>query len=64
MIGKHIANPKTHSSFKILNGYITGKTKRRLTEAGEKIAFTGCLNLFSVDTATLEMESLAFQNKR
>jgi hypothetical protein len=42
MIGKHIANPKTHSSFKVLNDYITGKAKRRLEEAGEKIAFTGC----------------------
>jgi hypothetical protein len=64
MIGKHVANPKTHSSFRVLNDYITGKTQRRLEEAGEKIAFTGCLNLFSVNTATLEMESLAFQNKR
>jgi hypothetical protein len=64
MIGKHIANPKTRSSFRALNDYITGKSKRRLEEAGEKIAFTGCLNLVSVNTATLEMESLAFQNKR
>ena len=64
MIGKHIANPKTHSSFKTLNDYITGKSKRRLEDAGEKIAFTGCLNLISVDTATLQMNSLAFQNKR
>jgi hypothetical protein len=64
MIGKHIANPKTHSSFKTLNEYITGKTKRRLEEAGEKITFTGCLNLISVDIATLQMNSLAFQNKR
>ena len=30
----------------------------------EKIAFTGCLNLASVETATMEMESLAFRNKR
>jgi hypothetical protein len=64
MIGKHIANPKTRSSFQTLNDYITGKSKRRLAEAGEKIAFTGCLNLMSVDTATLQMNSLAFQNKR
>jgi hypothetical protein len=64
MIGKHIANPNTHSSFKTLNDYITGKSRRRLEEAGEKIAFTGCLNLMSVDTATLQMNSLAFQNKR
>jgi hypothetical protein len=64
MIGKHIANPKTRSSFQTLNDYITGKSKRRLEEAGEKIAFTGCLNLISVDTATLQMNSLAFQNKR
>jgi hypothetical protein len=64
MIGKHIANPKTRSSFQTLNDYITGKSKRRLEEAGEKIAFTGCLNLMSVDTATLQMNSLAFQNKR
>ena len=57
-------NPKTHSSFKTLNDYITGRSKRRLEDAGEKIAFTGCLNLMSVDTATLQMNSLAFQNKR
>jgi hypothetical protein len=61
MIGKHIANPKTRSSFKVLNGYITGRTKR---QPGEKIAYTGCLNLASVETGTLEMESLAFLNKR
>jgi hypothetical protein len=62
MIGKHITkNPKTRSSFKGLNDYITGKTRR---QAEDKIAFTGCLNLASVETATLEMESLAFLNKR
>jgi hypothetical protein len=62
MIGKHITkNPKTRSSFKGLNDYITGKARR---QAEDKIAFTGCLNLASVETATLEMESLAFQNKR
>jgi hypothetical protein len=44
-----------------LNDYITGKTRGR---PGEKIALTGCLNLASVETATIEMESLAFQNKR
>ena len=48
MIGKPIANPNTHSSFKALNDYITGKSKRRLEDAGEKIAFTGCLNLIHV----------------
>jgi hypothetical protein len=58
MIGKHIANPKTHSSFRTLNDYITGKTQRRLEEAGEKIAFTGCLNLSFVETATMGMEFL------
>ncbi|MDR1508629.1 MAG: relaxase/mobilization nuclease domain-containing protein, partial [Synergistaceae bacterium] len=62
MIGKHITNPKTRSSFSALNAYITGKSKGR--PQGEKIAFTGCLNLASVETATLEMESLAFLNKR
>jgi hypothetical protein len=62
MIGKHITkNPKTRSSFAALNGYITDETKR---QPGEKIAYTGCLNLTSVETATLEMESLAFLNKR
>ncbi|MDR1508637.1 MAG: relaxase/mobilization nuclease domain-containing protein, partial [Synergistaceae bacterium] len=61
MIGKHIPSPKGHSSFKGLNDYITGKTNR---QPGEKIALTGCLNLASVETATIEMESLAFQNKR
>jgi hypothetical protein len=60
MIGKHIPSPKGHSSFKGLNDYITGKTSR---QPGEKIALTGCLNLASVETATIEMESLAFQNK-
>jgi hypothetical protein len=61
MIGKHIANPKGHSSFAGLNDYITGKAKRT-TE--EKISFTDCVNLASIETATMEMESLAFQNKR
>ena len=61
MIGKHISSPKRHSSFQGLNDYITGKTNR---QPEEKIAFTDCLNLASVDTATLEMESLAFQNTR
>jgi hypothetical protein len=61
MIGKHIPSPEHNSSFKGLNDYITGKTNRR---PEEKIAVTGCLNLASVDTATMEMESLAFQNKR
>jgi hypothetical protein len=60
MIGKHIPSPKGHSSFKGLNDYITGKTKG---QPGEKIALTSCLNLASVETATIEMESLAFQNK-
>ncbi|MDR3164300.1 MAG: relaxase/mobilization nuclease domain-containing protein, partial [Synergistaceae bacterium] len=62
MIGKHIRNPKGRSSFKGLNDYITGKSKRQQSE--EKIACTGCVNLASVETATLEMESCAFQNKR
>ncbi|MDR1510432.1 MAG: relaxase/mobilization nuclease domain-containing protein [Synergistaceae bacterium] len=62
MIGKHITNPKTRSSFSALNAYITGKSKGQ--PPGEKIAHTGCLNLASVETATLEMESLAFLNKR
>jgi RNA polymerase-interacting CarD/CdnL/TRCF family regulator len=44
-----------------LNDYITGRTNR---QPEEKIAFTDCLNLASVDTATLEMESLAFRNTR
>jgi hypothetical protein len=61
MIGKHIPSPEHNSSFKGLNDYITGKSNRR---PEEKIAFTGCLNLASVETATMEMESLAFQNKR
>jgi hypothetical protein len=61
MIGKHIPSPEHNSSFKGLNDYITGKTNMR---PEEKIAFTGCLNLASVETATMEMESLAFQNKR
>ncbi len=63
MIGKHIANTKERSSFKTLGDYITGKGKRQ-SEDGEKIAYSDCLNLASVETATLEMESLAFQNKR
>jgi hypothetical protein len=61
MIGKHIQNLKGQSSFKRLNDYITGKTNRK---PEEKIAFTDCINLTSVETATLEMEALAFQNKR
>ena len=61
MIGKHIPSPKGHSSFKGLNDYITGKTN---PQPGEKIAFSECLNLLSVETATVEMESLAFKNKR
>jgi hypothetical protein len=61
MIGKHVPRPKHSSSFKGLNDYITGKTNR---QPGEKIAFTGCLNLASVETATVEMESLALENNR
>jgi hypothetical protein len=61
MIGKHIRNPKGHSSFKRLNDYITGKSKRQ--QPGEKIACTGCVNIVSVETATLEMESCASENK-
>jgi hypothetical protein len=61
MIGKHIRNPKGRSSFKGLNDYITGRSKRQ--QQGEKIACTGCVNLFSVETATLEMESCASMNK-
>ena len=64
MIGKHIENPKTRSSFRALNDYITGRSKRRLEERGEKIAFSDCLNLASVNTATLEMEALAACNNR
>ena len=64
MIGKHIQNPKTHSSFRALNDYISGKSERRSAEKEEKIAYTDCLNLLSVETATSEMESLAFMNKR
>jgi hypothetical protein len=64
MIGKHIQSKIRHSSFKGLNDYITGRSKRRLEDAGEKIAFTGCVNLAAVETATFEMESLAFRNKR
>jgi hypothetical protein len=61
MIGKHIRrNPKKRSSFKGLNDYITGNTKRQVDD---KIAFTDCINLASVETATLEMESLASLNK-
>jgi hypothetical protein len=59
MIGKHIPSPKGHSSFKGLNDYITGKTN---TE--EKVSYTDCVNLASVKTASFEMETLAFQNKR
>jgi hypothetical protein len=62
MIGKHITNPKSGGSFKGLNDYISGKSKRRIE--GEKVAFADCLNLISVDTATAEMEAIAFQNKR
>jgi hypothetical protein len=61
MIGKHIRNPKGRSSFKGLNDYITGKSKRQ--QPGEKIAYTGCVNLVSVETATLEMESCASENR-
>ncbi len=52
---------KGHSYFKGLKDYITGKTNR---QPEEKIAFTGCLNLVSLETATVEMESLASLNKR
>ena len=64
MIGKHIQNPKTHSSFRALNDYISGKSRRQPGEREEKIAYTDCLNLLSVETATAEMEALAFTNKR
>jgi hypothetical protein len=62
MIGKHIPSPKSGGSFGGLNDYISGKSKRRIE--GEKVAFADCVNLISVDTATAEMEAIAFQNKR
>ena len=62
MIGKHIPSPKSGGSFGGLNDYISGKSKRRIE--GEKVAFADCVNLISVDTATVEMEAVAFQNKR
>jgi hypothetical protein len=62
MIGKHIPSPKSNGSFAGLNDYITGKSKRRMEN--EKVAFVGCINLISTETATTEMESIALQNKR
>ncbi|MDL2263161.1 relaxase/mobilization nuclease domain-containing protein [Synergistaceae bacterium OttesenSCG-928-I11] len=62
MIGKHIPSPKGHSSFKGLIDYVTGKSKNRQDD--EKIAYTDCVNLVSVESAVIEMESLAFHNKR
>ncbi|MDR0652568.1 MAG: relaxase/mobilization nuclease domain-containing protein, partial [Synergistaceae bacterium] len=62
MIGKYIPSPKSGGSFGGLNDYISGKSKRRIE--GEKGAFADCVNLISVDTATAEMEAIAFQNKR
>ena len=62
MIGKHIPSHKGHSSFKGLIDYITGKSKNRQDD--EKIAYTDCVNLVSVETSVIEMESLAFHNKR
>jgi hypothetical protein len=62
MIGKHIQSRKSSGSFGGLNDYITGKSKRRLDT--EKVAFVDCVNLISAETATVEMESLALQNKR
>jgi hypothetical protein len=62
MIGKHIPSPKSNGSFGGLNDYISGKSKRRLDS--EKVAFVDCVNLISVESATVEMESLALQNKR
>jgi hypothetical protein len=59
MIGKHIDSPSGHSSFKGLNDYITGKSNK-----DHKVLYTDCLNLASVKTASFEMETLAFQNKR
>ena len=65
MIGKHIPSPKERSSFRGLNDYITGRShNRQVEERGEKIAYSDCINLTSVETATVEMESLAFRNKR
>ena len=64
MIGKHIPSPKSNSSFKGLNDYITGKSKRQPQDKCEKIAYSDCINLASLNTATMEMEALASSNNR
>ena len=64
MIGKHIEKSQDESSFRALNNYITGKSARKPEDRDEKIAYSDCINLFSVETATDEMEALAFMNNR
>jgi len=61
MIGKHIPTPKAGSSFRRLNSYILSD---RADDASHKVAYSNAINLSSVETATMEMEALAFQNKR
>jgi hypothetical protein len=60
MIGKPIQPPTTpFKSFKNLNNYLTGN--RKGDNPSEKIAYADCINLDSLDNATVVMDILAEQ---
>lgn len=62
MIGKHVRNTKKTSSFFALNTYIL--SGGNLNGKSDKVAYANCINLHSLETATIEMEMMQLTNKR
>lgn len=62
MIGKHVRNTKKTSSFYALNTYILSGGNRG--RGYDKVAYANCINLYSLETATREMEMMQLTNKR
>lgn len=62
MIGKHVRNTKKKSSFYALNTYILSGGNQG--ERKHKVAYANCINLYSLQTATREMEMMQLTNKR
>lgn len=61
MIGKVIPAPQTGSSFQRLNAYILSD---KPGDPDHKVSYSDVINLTAIETATAEMEMLAYQNKR
>lgn len=62
MIGKHVRNTKKTSSFKALNTYILSGGNREGKK--DKVSYANCVNLHSLETATIEMEMMQLANKK